>query len=229
MFKVINAFNPSTFLGSTPMPRLKKPIDYIEELCSSPIRRKRMIGHRLKELYTEWVENLEPTPFLRFMKYIQQNKEEIGVAQFFGKFRAFSFEEYIYRLLRREVYIYKPLNVFWGKRSVVSIERDGAYGVEVDIAIGTAIDALVLPKIVVETKVELDASRLKTALASFMLIKACNKKARCFLVYIKQEVNPILLSLAEKWIDGTFRFDVGKEEEVLKFIEVIKEVLKRES
>jgi len=206
------------------MARLKKPVDYIAELQSSSDRNKRRIGEQLKMAYATWTKTLKTEDFLKFLELIQRNKEKIGAAQFFGKFRAFSFEEYVYHVLKTRVRIPKSLNVFWGRRCKVSAGKNGVYGIEADIAIGVEDNAFIKPEIVVDAKVELDASRLKTALASFMLVKAYNRKTRCFLVYIKREVDAALLKLARKWIDGIFEFN-AEEKEVKKFIVAVQEAL----
>lgn len=206
------------------MARLKKPVDYIAELQLSSDRHKQQVGEQLKKAYATWTTTLEPADFLKFMELIQRNKEKIGAAQFFGKFRAFSFEEYIYRVLNAKVRIPEPLNVFWGKRCKISAGKSGVYGIEADIAVGIEDDSFVEPKLVVDAKVELDASRLKTSLASFVLIKAYNRKTRCFLVYIKREVDAALLKLAKRWIDGVFEFNTeGKEG--TKFLDAVREAL----
>lgn len=209
------------------MTRQKKTVDYINELCSSNSQRKRKIGRKLKGLYTVWIETLEPPPFLRFLEYIQQTKEQIGPAQFFGKFRAYSFEEYVYHLLKRRVLVSGPLDVFWGKQVGVSVENsEEVYGIEVDITIGTLRESFVVPEIVVEAKVELDASRLKTALATFMLVKTRYMTARCFLVYVNQELNPALFNLSRKWVDGAFKFNT-KGEDIAKFVKAVQKALER--
>jgi hypothetical protein len=209
------------------MTRRKKPVDYINDLCSSNSRRKRKIGRKLKGLYTAWTETLEPLSFLRFLEYIRQTKEQIGAAQFFGKFRAYSFEEYVYRLLRRRVLVSEPLDVFWGRQVGVSVKNsEEVYGIEVDIAIGIIREAFVVPEVIVEAKVELDASRLKTALATFMLVKARYMKTRCFLVYVNQELNPALFNLSRKWVDGIFKFNT-RGEDIAKFVKAVQKALER--
>lgn len=60
------------------------------------------------------------------------------------------------------------LGVFWAERARVT----DTYGTEVDVLIGRPLDGgLVDPLVAIDCKVELDASRLKTSIASFLLIK----------------------------------------------------------
>jgi hypothetical protein len=51
---------------------------------------------------------------------------------------------------------------------------------EFDVSIGKKAKSFVEPVMVFEAKVELDSARLKTALASFVLLKQWNLKAKCF-------------------------------------------------
>jgi len=80
--------------------RIKKAIEYINALCLSEIAKKRQLGDKLQAQYIKWTKTLSLQDFLTFNETIEENKAEIGAAQFFGKFRAYAFEEYIYRLLR---------------------------------------------------------------------------------------------------------------------------------
>ena len=75
------------------MARVKKAIDYINALCLSENAEKRSLGKRLKAQYTKWTKTLNLKDFLVFNETIQKNKAQIGVAQFFGKFRAYAYEE----------------------------------------------------------------------------------------------------------------------------------------
>jgi hypothetical protein len=53
--------------------------------------------------------------FLFFNETIQENKAEIGAAQFFGKSRVDTFEEHLYSLLQAKIRIPEPLQLLWGK------------------------------------------------------------------------------------------------------------------
>jgi len=194
------------------MARRKKPVDYVNELRLSSNVETSTLGGNLLEQYRRWTQTLRLEDLLVFLQTIQNNKNKIGAAQFFGKFRAYSLEEFVYRLIQAKVDAPKPLNVYWSERCVVWKDNSQEYGMELDVLVGKKLDEFVQPVVAVDTKVELDASRLKTMLAHFLLIKRCNPNVRCFLVYMLGEVDPLLLRLTEPWIDGIYQFSVGKDE-----------------
>jgi len=194
------------------LPRKKKAIDYINELCSSEIARKRSLGNKLKAQYSKWKKSLALQDFLSFNDIIQKNKDEIGAAQFFGKFRAYAFEEYVYRSLREKIRLLEPLQLFWGEKCLVWRKDGKEYAMEFDVSIGKKTNNFVEPVIVFDAKVELDSARLKTALASFAVLKQLNPKTRCVLVYVTKEIDSAFLELAGCWIDGSFQFTLENDE-----------------
>ncbi|MGB9777828.1 MAG: hypothetical protein ACPLW8_00330 [Candidatus Bathyarchaeales archaeon] len=194
------------------MSRIKKAIDYINELRSNDNPKKQMLGKELAVQYAKWTKTLNLKDFLAFAKIIQENKTEIGAAQFFGKFRAYALEEYIYRLLQTKVRFPEPLQVFWGEKCLVWQKGREKYSMEFDVAIGKKAKGIVEPKIVFDAKVELDSARLKTALASFAILKRWNAEVKCLLVYVVKDVDSVLLKLANYWVDGLFRLNLQKDE-----------------
>lgn len=194
------------------MSRVKKAIDYINELCLSKVAEKRALGDKLKAQYSKWTETLNLGDFLVFNEIIQKNKTEVGAAQFFGKFRAYAFEEYIYRLLQTKTRIPKPLQLFWGEKCLVWRKGGKKYFMEFDVSIGNKANSFVEPVIVFDAKVELDSARFKTALASFAILKRWNHKAKCILVYVVKEIDSFLLELASYWVDGIFQFSLENDE-----------------
>jgi hypothetical protein len=198
------------------LPRIKKAIDYIRELSSSSNMEKQLLGNKLSSQYVKWTKTLDLQDFLVFNESIQENKALIGAAQFFGKFRAYAFEEYVYRLLQTRIHIPKPLQLFWSEKCLVWKK----YTMEFDIAIGVKTDCFVEPTIVFDAKVELDSARLKTALASFAILKKWNPKAKCFLIYIVKEVDTAFLELAKHWIDGIFQLN-PKNDEMQAFLSCV--------
>lgn len=207
------------------MARVKKAIDYIQELCLSRGESRRALGNLLQLKYNLWTETLALSDFLDFNETIMENKNALGVAQFFGKFRAYAFEEYVYRLLKEKIRINKPLELFWGEKCLVWREGGKKYSLEFDISIGKKVGKNVDPAIVFDAKVELDSARLKTALASFMILKRWKTDAKCILVYIVKEVDDTFLWLAKNWADGIFQFSPENDETnafidyVAKFLE----------
>ena len=194
------------------MPRKKKAIDYINDLCSSEIAEKRSLGNKLKAQYNKWTESLAVQDFLFFNEIIQENKAEIGATQFFGKFRAYAFEEYVYRLLQEKIRLLEPLQLFWGEKCLVWQRGEKGYAIEFDVSLGKKTNNFVEPLVVFEAKVELDSVRLKTALASFAILKQRNPKTRCVLVYVTKEIDSAFLELAGCWIDGIFQFGPENDE-----------------
>jgi len=59
-----------------------------------------------------------------------------------------------------------------------------------------------------------------------LLIKRLNQKALCFLVYIRREVDEILLRVSKHWIDGMFQFNTERDETGF-FLETVRKVLER--
>jgi hypothetical protein len=192
--------------------RAKKAIDYIDELRSSAITNKRSLGNKLKAQYDRWARTLNLRDFLFFNETIQKNKAEIGAAQFFGKFRAYALEEYVYSLLQTKIHIPDPLQLFWGEKCLVWRKGGKEYLMEFDISIGSKRDCFVEPAVVFDTKVELDSARLKTALASFAILKEWNPEARCLLVYVLREIDSAFLELAGCWVEGIFQLSLKNDE-----------------
>ncbi|MBS7643989.1 hypothetical protein KEJ26_05390 [Candidatus Bathyarchaeota archaeon] len=209
------------------MARLKKPINYIEDLCASQDVQTRQIGFLLKRNYRIWTTNLKLHDFEVFLSTIQRHKEKIGLAQFFGKFRAYAFEEYVYRLIKSKIPLPRGFDVFWGEEVQVLLEKDRAYNMEVDISIGRPgkYDSI-CPTVVVDCKVEIDASRLKTAMASFAILKQFIPDVNCFLVYMKKDVSDIFFQLVCNWIDGAYDISTVKDESK-RFIKNLTRVLQK--
>ncbi|MFQ6074132.1 MAG: hypothetical protein ACE5KC_02820 [Candidatus Bathyarchaeia archaeon] len=190
----------------------KKTIDYINELRFGSDQEECMLGEELLRQYQRWNRSLRLRDILYFLNFIQNKKEKIGAAQFFGKFRACSFEEFIYRLLKTKLDITRRLQVFWGEKCLIWKRNSQRYGIEVDIAIGRKLDEFVEPAVAIDAKVELDSARLKTALASMLLVKRLNQQTKCFIVYIRREVSNPLLNAANTWVDGIFQFGPERNE-----------------
>jgi len=204
------------------LPRIKQTIDYINELCISINEEKKTLGKNLKTQYNKWIKTLAIEDFLTFIKTIKNNKAKIGVAQFFGKFRAYAFEEYIYRLLNAKISIPNYLQLFWGEKCLVWSKGGEEYVMEFDISIGRKMEHYVEPVVVFDSKVELDSSRLKTALASFIILKNSNLTTRCFLVYVEKMVDETLLRIASNWVDGIFQFNLENDERESFLVNVAK-------
>lgn len=208
------------------MARLKKPMDYVNQLLLNPDIDIRRLGENLQKQYEQWKRSLDLKHLLDFMKTIQENRDKIGVAQLFGKFRAYSFEEFAYRLVQAKVSIPKLFNVYWGEKWLVWKDGDLEYGMELDVVVGKKLDQFIEPLVAVEAKVELDASRLKTALASFLLLKQRYPNVECFLVYIFGEIDSLLLELTAPWIEGIYQFG-PRRDEITAFVRSVQEAVKQ--
>ncbi|MEM2105243.1 MAG: hypothetical protein QXV21_02075 [Candidatus Bathyarchaeia archaeon] len=206
------------------MPRIKRAVDYIEALHSSRDKEKSVLGEELKQYYDKWSRTLDPQDFLRFLELIKENKDKIGVPQFFGKFRAYAFEEYVYRIINVKVTMPTHLQTFWGEKCIIWREGEKDYAIEFDVSIGKKLKIFVEPKMVFEAKVELDAARLKTALASFALLKKWNSRAKCVLVYLIKDFDTTLIKLAKNWVDGAFQFSI-KTNELASFVDFVNKSL----
>lgn len=194
------------------MTRVKKAINYINDLRLSREETRRGLGKLLLLKYEKWTKTLSLKAFLDFNDFVMKNKTEIGAAQFFGKFRAYAFEEYVYRLLKERVCINKPLGLFWGEKCPIWSNDGKSYAIEFDISIGRKAKGFVEPLMVFDAKVELDSARLKTALASFTMLKHWNPKVRCVLVYVTRELDEALLKLAKNWAEAIFQFSLENDE-----------------
>jgi len=208
------------------MPRLKKPIDYVNMLRLNPNREKHELGETLHGQYQQWTQSLRLKDLLSFMQTIQEGRDQIGAAQLFGKFRAYSLEEFVYRLIRARVSMPEPLGVCWGEKCLIWKGSGREYGMEVDVLVGKKLDGFVEPVVAVDAKVELDASRLKTTLASFLLLKRFHPHVKCFLIYIIEEVDPPLLRLTEPWIDRFYQFSAERDE-TTAFVESVQAAVKQ--
>jgi len=207
--------------------RLKKPTDYVEDLCASQDVETRQIGFLLRRKYRAWTANLKVRDFEVFLNTIQRHKDKIGPAQFFGKFRAYAFEEYVYRLIKSKVLLPKGFDVFWGEGVQVRQEKGQTYNMEVDVSIGRyGKYGFIYPLVVVDCKVEIDASRLKTAIASFTLLKHFTPDVDCFLLYIRKDVGDLFFQLVRNWIDGAYQISIRNDESE-RFIESLRKVLQK--
>lgn len=204
---------------------MKKAVNYINDLCLSREETRRALGKLLLLKYEKWTKTLSLKDFLDFNDLIMKNKSEIGAAQFFGKFRAYAFEEYVYRLLKERVCVNKPLELFWGEKCPVWSRNKESYAIEFDISIGRKAEGFVEPFMVFDAKIELDSARLKTALASFMMLKHWKPRTKCVLVYAARELEETLLELAKNWIEATFQFSL-ENNETEAFIGYITECLR---
>lgn len=207
------------------MPRIKRAIDYIGALCVSEDKEKIALGEKLKQLYDKWLKTLNLQDFMHFLETIKKNKDKIGVPQFFGKFRAYAFEEYVYKLINAKCCVPKGLQTFWGEKCIVWREGENEYAMEFDVSIGKRVNNFVEPKVVFEAKVELDSARLKTALASFAILKQSNPKAKCILIYLIKDFDPFLFKLGEHWADGTFQLNT-KTSAPNNFVNFVNKLLK---
>jgi len=195
------------------MAKMKGPRDYIGALRSGPDPETRRLGETLLGQYSRWTQSLSLEGLTAFLRTIQENKGRIGAPQLFGKFRAYSFEEFVYRLIQTRISIPENLGVYWGEKCLIWNKEEGKkYGTELDILIGKKLNEFIEARAAVDAKVELDAARLKTTLASFLLLKERNPKVKCFLVYMRREINPILLDLAKPWIDGIYQLSLERDE-----------------
>jgi hypothetical protein len=207
------------------LPRVKRAIDYIEALCASGDKEKSALGEELKQLYDKWLKTLNLQDFLRFIETIRENRDKIGVPQFFGKFRAYAFEEYVYKLVKVKCCVPKSLQTFWGEKCIVWRECESEYAMEFDVSIGKRINNFVEPTVVFEAKIELDSARLKTALASFAILKQSNPEAKCIIISLIEDFDPLLLKLAEHWADGTFQLNT-KTSTPDNFVNFVNKLLK---
>lgn len=208
--------------------RYARSITYIEKLLKSRYARGVNAGERLLRAYESWKETLSIGDFLYFLKLIQCDlKEDImfslkGMIQMIGQFRAYSFEEFIIDLIGRELKkLNKSFEVLWNERLPIwrfSFNREyfAAFDVSVIRRVG---GEGVVPLIVVEAKVDVDAPRLKTVLFNFTLLKNIYSNVKSVLVYVNWNADRILVDLAEEFLDAVFNF--SSEDGVKKFLDFL--------
>jgi len=165
--------------------------DYIREIEEKNLRLK------VEELYSRLEEDPSYKNLKKLMNLLEENRDLLGVAQYYGKMRATLLELYVYLFFKKLVdgkYI-----VAWRPR--VKLNRELYYKPDVAVFGEKGL------QVVVECKVELDASRLKTALGDKMLLNASLKNVKYIIVYYKRELSDSLFNLAIKCVDGIFSVD----------------------
>lgn len=199
--------------------RRKRPKDYISQLMSQGGEREKL-GRILLKSHRKAIDDLAVEDLLAFLDIVQTNRRLLGFPQSFGKFRAYSLEEFVHELIRRKARIPKSLGIFWAEKAKIT----DTYGTEIDLMIGERDKGhFIVPIVAIDCKVELDASRLKTSLASFSLVKQSAMGARCLLVYVRKEIDDELLDIARRQIDGLFCLSPGGrgERDLISFISAV--------
>jgi len=172
-------------------------MDYISALLSKPSTKD--LGLLLLDYYNSLMKTLTTEQLALLLSTIERNHEKIGRPQYFGKFRAFLFEEYIMKRIINHLNTQKNIVFEW--EPCIEISKD--YCIEVDILASQILpDNSTKYLLGIECKVELDASRLKEALANLILIKAKYPHILAFIVFFKKDVSERLIDIALKYIDG---------------------------
>ncbi|MHA1722986.1 MAG: hypothetical protein ACTSXW_07915 [Candidatus Baldrarchaeia archaeon] len=208
---------------------------YIKKLLKSEIGKK--IGEILQEQYKKWKQNLELKDFYHFIQLIWKKYErEImkalkGEIQLIGQFRAFAFEEYVHDLILRKTNLKNlGLDIYWNEpvevwRGIIIDQGklvEETYTTQFDLTIGKQQEnKTIIPLIVIETKVDVDAPRLKAVMANFSLLKALNPSVSCMLIYINWNAKKTLKYIAKAVINHIYQFNPEERDETQKFIQDI--------
>ncbi len=159
---------------------------------------------KLKEKYVKLMETLDYKLFEELMEEII--KEKAKTPQYIGKFRSTMMEEYVAETLRRKL---NNPNIKVVRQYEMTI---GEYKFKVDIAV------LEEGKIkhIIECKVELDSSRLKTAIGELILAKLHNPNIKVHIVYYKPEISIKLLKLASKIVNIIKLEDLARNPSIIE-------------
>lgn len=212
---------------------------YIKKLLKTKNGKK--IGEILREQYEKWKQNLELKDFHCFIQLIWKKYEKKimetlkGEIQLIGQFRAFAFEEYVHDLILRKTNLKKlGLDVFWNEpvevwRGII-IDRgkiiEETYTTQFDLTIGKRQEnKTIIPLIVIETKVDVDAPRLKTVMANFSLLKTLNPSVSCMLIYVNWNAKKTLKYIAKAVINNIYQFNPEEKDETQKFVQDISNYL----
>ncbi|GEM_PF-6927174 len=155
---------------------------YIAELPED--LRRRMIEH-----YKTLIKKLDERILADFLLEILKLSERGYTAQYIGKFRSTIFEEYVVLLLRR--ICNKTLSVV--RQAKIPL---GDYEVTVDVAVMQRNK----PSLIIECKVDLDASRLKTALGEYLILSNAYKNLRYLIVYFNSLISQELYRIASRFV-----------------------------
>jgi len=212
---------------------------YIKKLLK--IENGKKIGEILREQYEKWKQTLELKDFHHFIQLIWKKYEkEImkilkGEIQLIGQFRAFAFEEYVHDLILRKTNLKNlGLDVFWNEpievwRGIIIDQGkivEETYTTQFDLTIGKRQEnKTIIPLIVVETKVDVDAPRLKAVMANFSLLKTLNPSVSCMLIYVNWNAKKTLKHIAKAVINNIYQFNPEEKDETQKFIQDINNYL----
>lgn len=155
---------------------MKTSLDYINELDNPLVRQK------IRDLYSKTMRTLSVSDLSLLLSTIK--KLVNSSAQYVGKFRSTIFEEYVFNLIKREL---RELKVI--RQAELSLN---SYNCKVDIAVFKNSKLLM----VLETKVDLDASRLKMALGELSIVKLYYTDAIYLIVYYDKTISEDLIRIA---------------------------------
>ena len=159
---------------------MKTAKEYIKELPNS-------IRENILRAYYRMITNRDLKDLNLVMKEVLELKSMGYTAQYIGKFRSIIFEEYVTLILKD---ICKPLGNVMHQ---VKIPLKG-YDVIVDVVVMSA-KSLVM---IVECKVDLDASRLKVALGEYILINKYHSDTSFLIVYFNSLISEKLMEIAKE-------------------------------
>lgn len=206
--------------------RRKKAIDYINQLMGSNYE----LGVKLKESYDRWVNTLNIDDLNSFLELIYEFRGDImkglnGLLQMIGQFRAYSLEEYVYRLIKRGVKLTGGLDVYWNDDVVIWKFDKDVYAIRFDVLIGSKSNRYVEPITIVETKVEVDAPRLKSVFTNFALVKMLKPNVRTLLIYVKWNAAKLLKPITLKYADKLYWFGAGCMDNVNEFVKYLNQTI----
>jgi len=161
---------------------MKTAEEYIEELPNS-------IRGSILRAYYRMITSKDLKDLNLVMKEILELRSMGYTAQYIGKFRSIIFEEYVALILKD---ICKSLGNVMHQ---VKISLKG-YDVTVDVAVMRA-KSLIM---VIECKVDLDASRLKVALGEYILINRYYSDISFLVVYFNSLISEKLMEIAKEII-----------------------------
>lgn len=193
--------------------RVKTTGDYIEELITSLDDDSVELGERLEELYQAWSRRSSLNAFLTFLREAHSGRHLLGSPQFYGRFRNNALEEYVHRLIKKQLHHIIGDRIHWGRH--VQLHRGSQYthSVEVDVCIGKEISRSgVEPELIADCRVELDSAQLLNSVGLASLVKQSHPECVYFLVCVLKNVEDGFLGITAGAVDGVYQLSNGPAE-----------------
>ena len=217
------------------MARIKKTLDYLEELKNKDYNRY----DELLNLYDKWQKELDIKALSNFLDIIWKEKDNIKPKYLgentYNNFRGIAFEEFCFNILNKVIKENEAENVvelFWNEKILTEefyMFENGGFKKypkhkAVDLAIGKREDNLVHPLIIISCKIWQSTNWLDEDRAILDNIRNRYPNVLGYSLCMSISVPPVSLISSQR--TGLRVFDLSKEGKLNEFIGDIKELLK---